>query len=190
MDLQTIAMPRGEALQAFRDYRAAVRERFNKEDAALMRGYKALAKGRQVLDVHDAFRQAGVDARGRPRLAISRADLPRVFMVRWRSGAVCFSRRAEWWREAGTAFYRIKFPDGTLPATENRVEAVALVPIIPPRFRPVRALRGYHVLWEAEWQDVPRDPLLLKHLSGALYAVLAVWDLTPLERAVLRGRQT
>ena len=36
---------------------------------------------------------------------------------------------------------------------------------------------------------VPRTSrMLLRHLSGQLYAVLAVWDLTELERAVLAGR--
>jgi hypothetical protein len=34
----------------------------------------------------------------------------------------------------------------------------------------------------------PEDPALLKHIGGDLYAVLAVWNLTELERAVLSGR--
>jgi hypothetical protein len=44
------------------------------------------------------------------------------------------------------------------------------------------------ILWEAEWQHVPSDPLLLRHITGPLYAVLASWDLTELERAVLSRR--
>lgn len=32
------------------------------------------------------------------------------------------------------------------------------------------------------------DPALLKHIGGDLYAVLATWDLTELERSVLGGR--
>lgn len=68
----------------------------------------------------------------------------------------------------------------------------AIVPTIPPRLRPPHNLSGYHILWEAEWgqEDVlpPGDPALLRHLGGDLYAVLAVWDLTPLERSVLAGR--
>ena len=31
----------------------------------------------------------------------------------------------------------------------------------------------------------PRDPALLRNITGTLYAVLAVWDLTEVERAVL-----
>lgn len=42
-----------------------------------------------------------------------------------------------------------------------------------------------------EWAPVPpTDPFLLRHLGGTLYVVLAQWDLTPLEKAVLAGRLT
>ena len=67
------------------------------------------------------------------------------------------------------------------------VECRARVPMIPPRLRADRALANYHILWEAEWINPPRDPLLLRHLGKFFYAVLATWDLTPLEQAVLAG---
>jgi hypothetical protein len=39
------------------------------------------------------------------------------------------------------------------------------------------------------WNEIPaRDPALLRHIRGDLWAVLAVWDLTELERAVLGQR--
>jgi hypothetical protein len=65
------------------------------------------------------------------------------------------------------------------------------VPIIPPRFTPQTGLHNYHVLWEVEKWDVvtpPKDPLLLKRVSPNVFGVLAAWDLTDVERAVLRGR--
>jgi hypothetical protein len=65
----------------------------------------------------------------------------------------------------------------------------ALVPLIPPWARPKAKLSNYHILWEADWTDVPVDPALLKHLGGPLYVVLAVWDLTEVERSVLSLRQ-
>ena len=68
--------------------------------------------------------------------------------------------------------------------------ATAIVPSIPPLHRPHDSLENYWLLWEAEWTRPPVDPALLKHLGLNLYAVLAVWDLTPLEQAVLRGRST
>lgn len=99
-------------------------------------------------------------------------------MAGW--GRVAWHRRAVF--PAGT-FSRDGLPDYQLRGYR------ALVPLIPPNLRPARALVRYVILFEAEWEPVPpTDPLLLRHLHGDLYAVLAAWDLTPLERAVLAGR--
>jgi hypothetical protein len=66
------------------------------------------------------------------------------------------------------------------------------VPSVPPQFRPTGALSDYHILFEAEWQRVPPvDPMLLKqigHAESPLFVVLAAWDLSPLEQAVLRAK--
>jgi len=35
----------------------------------------------------------------------------------------------------------------------------------------------------------PRDPALIEHIVGDVYVVRAVWDVTPLEAAALRGRR-
>lgn len=68
----------------------------------------------------------------------------------------------------------------------------AMVPHVPPGLRPRHSLDGYATLFEVEeWAKSPappRDPALLKHIGGDLYAVLATWDLTELERSVLGGR--
>ncbi|MEM3580897.1 MAG: hypothetical protein QXQ64_06505 [Candidatus Bathyarchaeia archaeon] len=40
-----------------------------------------------------------------------------------------------------------------------------------------------------KWEPVPpRDPILVKQLTPNLFGVLATWDLTPLEKAIIRGR--
>ena len=66
-----------------------------------------------------------------------------------------------------------------------------MVPLIPPRFRPSNNdLHRYHILWDVQgaWEaEPPKDPFLLSRIHGDLFAVLAVWDLTELERAVLKG---
>lgn len=73
----------------------------------------------------------------------------------------------------------------------------AMVPIVPPQHRPAAAttLASHLVLWEVEnwtWTQPPLppgDPALLRHVGGDIYAVLATWDLTELERLVLSGRR-
>jgi hypothetical protein len=98
----------------------------------------------------------------------------------------------------------VRFPDGTFPAgrrvsfrssvweTGISCEINAMVPNVPPPLRPAHSLKNYHLLWEADWSFAPGpppgDPALLKRIGGDLYAVLAVWDLSEIERAVLSGR--
>jgi hypothetical protein len=51
-------------------------------------------------------------------------------------------------------------------------------------------LTHYHILWEAEWTfRAPGDPILLSKINDTMYAVVAQWDLTPLEQLVLESRQ-
>lgn len=79
----------------------------------------------------------------------------------------------------------------------NPVAWSSMVPIVPPKHRPAAAstLSSYLVLWEVDewtWVQVPPppgDPALLRHVGGDIYAVLATWDLTPLEQLVLTGRR-
>lgn len=77
----------------------------------------------------------------------------------------------------------------SVPVTIDRWSAFrATVPTVPPQYRPGHHLRNYHLLFEPVWEPsrAPhRDPILLKHLREDLYAVLAAWDLTALEAAVL-----
>lgn len=191
MKLTTIEMPKQEARQAFLEYRRAVRERHNEEDAQIMRCYKALAGGHRVINLNDVMRRGGQDKNLCPKLAIARADERQMMMNRRADGALQFYPVAlRWdrntWEYKGRVF---RFPANTLPPVSllpSMPDWVATVPIIPPELRPAHALTNYHILWEANWEKVPpRDPALLKLLGGSLYAVLAVWDLTAVERAVL-----
>jgi hypothetical protein len=65
----------------------------------------------------------------------------------------------------------------------------ALIPAIPAHLRPADDLANYHILWEAKWEPTaPVDPLLLKRLTDNIYVILAQWDLTPIEQAILEDR--
>lgn len=190
MQLETIEMPRAEARRLFLEYRRAVRARHNAEDEAIMRGYRALADGHQVIDLARAIAAGGVDEHTLPRLAAIRAD------ARWcycsglaGDGSVRF-RMDEWSSSRATRRW-IQLPAGTFdrPERVGYRDRRALVPMVPPMFRPAGSLERYTILWEAEWQPFPpTDPALLRRLGGNLYAVLAVWDLTELEKTVLAGR--
>ncbi len=187
MDLQTIEMARPEARKHFLEYRTAVRRRHSDEDEQIMKTYKALSKGQRVIDLRQVISDAGGDSQFRPRLAVARADERRIIMTRYRDGSVHYDPPG--WRSdvAQTRRWRFRGINSPVQSTRWIIGTwSAMVPIVPPALRPALDLRGYTVLWEAEWTKAPpRDPALLKPIGGGLYAVLAVWDLTPVERAVL-----
>jgi len=202
MDLSTITMEKPKARAAFLEYRKAVREHHNAEDEAIMRGYRELARGRQLINLPETIAAGGVDDQGLPRLAVMRADVPWCWVQRSANGAVTFTPAQRVRSQLRKGVYRL--PPDTFPAVAfAQVQREwgsswgshyrAMVPPIPPTLRPPYGLGNYAILWEATWEKVPRppgDPALLRHISGDLYAVLAIWDLTELERAVLAGRSS
>lgn len=183
-----------------RAYRAASR------GAQLIRLSQALAAGgTTTCDVPvtrwDSERRGPIEVGARPvlmpSLAVARADVLAVWSHGINREGGCELRYTpESITERSRERHRI--PDGTFDADLERrrdggfrPRIRAMAPNIPPGLRPAHHLRNYHLLWEAEWQldrsVPPGDPALLKQLGGDLYAVLAVWDLTPIEQAVLAG---
>ena len=202
MNVEQIKMNRIDALQAYQHYKQAVhsartgtKKEWRRADAALMRGYKALSEGKRVLDLQKVMAAQGLRPDFYPKLAVCRADATTCFLQMGIAGSATFSAK-RWSRGKNQC---VAFPEDTFPRflrygpNANRSErwnndVETLVPLVPPQLRPPHDLSGYHILWEVEeWRPVPsRDPMLLKSLGGSLYVVLATWDLTPLEMAVLR----
>lgn len=204
-EIERIGSPeisRTDARQAFLEYRRVLKgerdTRAKGEYEALMKGYRAIAAGQQVIDLHKVMHAAGVQEQtGYPTLAIGRADWRDTHVTMSGEGQARFTGRSTSWtsqRMAGEVRLPIDTYDRELyrrwwkqSAWDGR--AKALTPMIPPAGRPTHGLSNYYILWDAVWEpQPPTDPLLLKHLGGALYAILFAWDLTPLEQAVMRGR--
>jgi hypothetical protein len=218
MELTAIEMDHDKAQAAFLEYQRAVQKRHNAEDAQIMRGYRALAKGQRLIRLPDTIKSGGTQEhtfvdrqwdgvrRGvhvtLPRLAVARADAERCWTFGVDAdGAVEFRDRRELsprnrrdrmiiaGLDAGTSDRGWTREQGDWHKPRVR----AIVPIIPPALRPGRGLTAYHILFEAEWDierpPAPVDPALIKHVGGDLWAVVAAWDLTELEQAVLAGRE-
>lgn len=209
MDVELIKMPKEEAHKKIEAYKkrlgkskgAKVASEVNKEYQAAIKGYQALAEGTALLDLDEVFQNCPVDENGRPKLAIHRADRKQVRFT-WDGGSTrAFftdtggSRQrsvvVDMGREHGK---RRAWNDGT--TSHAYLNGYSIVPMVPADVRPkFGQLKDMFILWEVEkWADdqiratPDRDPYLLKHIHGSLYAVLAEWDLTDLERSIMKGR--
>lgn len=205
MNVETITMPREQARQQLRAYRAQLHKRADAEYEAIATGLQAMADGYPVILLSQSIAAGGFDTRGRPNLAIARADRRQVrFSWAGNGRTDCTFSTIPRWGRGSSASGRdllITVDLHTRPAEAGdlwRGEGYAMVPLIPATVRQsarrFRADRRF-ILWEVEaWADreigarPDRDPFLLHHLGGDAYAVEAQWDLTPLERAVMAGR--
>lgn len=154
--------------------------------------YYELAKGTALVDMVKVFDACPLDASGRPKLALARADAHSV-RFGWNSARQMafepFHRR----KSFRNSTERITLSSERRPPNHTSWQWAA-VPMIPIESRPETGKEeDWHILWEVEqWSanrlhaGPDRDPYLLKHLGGSLYAVLAEWDLSELEIAVMR----
>ena len=198
MNAPTLTMPKEEAKARLKQYRASRHHAADAEYQRIAMAYEQLAEGTPLLQLSEAFKLAPIDAKGRPRLAISRGDRKQVQVTRNR-GVLNFDSAFNQWTNAHAIINRHVRVPFTSPL-ERIPEGYALTPIIPPDAREkAKGLKpqDVFVLWEVEqWADSEiratpdRDPFLLKRLDDDLYAVLAEWDLTDVERAILAGRTT
>jgi hypothetical protein len=211
MNVAEMKVPWSLASSRYREYRDLEKvQELSAEDETLKIAHKAVKEGKIVIDLTATLKAAGTHADHRPKLAICRAHFRRCRFRCFEDGAGLFGPgrpegdECNWARPTWHSFVRL--PRGTWPRTVDAWSSEAkqpgarirpsdgktLVPSIPPSLRPKHGLYNYHVLWDVEsWdEDPPVDPMLLHRVgkAGFLFVVLATWDLTELERAVLRGR--
>jgi hypothetical protein len=153
------------------------------------RVYRLISEGKTVVKALESIAKASIDETGFPKLAIARSDQKRQSCFMHHDGAAQMSpTRNKRGRDSVFAF-----PPETFAFRKDRAwRAEAVVPVCPIHLRPKRALENYHTLWEAEWTgQAPYDPILLRRLGrDDVWLVMAAWDLTEVERAVLTGYST
>jgi hypothetical protein len=199
MNVNTIIIPKNEALAKLADYKALNQSQKTREDERLQSLYQAVSKGARVVNIASAFKQAGLNQKGQPKLAISRADWKTVHFHPRRciingdrsftpyynlEGAGLFTDTP---RFVERAYQKsISVPGHTFSTDLTRSNLKSRVPHIPPSIRPKIHLRNYHILFEVQnWEEYPVDPFLLRRIDGYLYVVEAEWELTELEASIL-----
>jgi hypothetical protein len=190
MKVEELSMDREKARGLWRKYHEHVsyQQPYDAEIAAI---YKRLAQGKTVIKAIESIRAAGLNGANLPKLAICRADFREV-RLRIEERSISFG--PDQWPKAHHHRRSVSIPwpnaeKEMLSHQRNRWQISAVVPIIPVHLRPARGLANYHILWEAEWEKkYPVDPYLLRRFGGDAWLVVAAWDLTDVERAVMANR--
>lgn len=182
MKVEKLKIDPTKAREVWRKYQehVAYQKPYDAEIAAI---YKRLAQGKTVIRALESIRAAGVNEEGYPRLAIARADETDI-------GCRLAPNRTEWTFEPG---YPIRSRSRVItvtdvPGAKDYKHIRSNVPLVPVHLRPKRGLQNYHILFEADWREYPIDPYLLRRFGGDAWLVVAAWDLTPVERAVMANR--
>lgn len=198
--LKTISMDK--------DTLAAESERYSaiksvRGSARIAEAYEALQEGRVLIDLNTTLADAlktTYDEHGRAfntePLAIGRPQ-DKTTWVRVYDNRTILDYWNKGWisgRPAGKPFYSVVRPGSARGNhyTTSRTSVPTIPAEIREAHRDVIKERNTLLLWEAEWDawkvTAPRppfDPALLQQVSGSLYAVVAVWDLTFVETAAL-----
>jgi len=211
MEVEELTLPKERAEAEFNALRQALKQNSKLRREQIRRDmyavYGHLRYGKKIIDIYESFQKAGLNKDGDPRLAICRADAKQCYCYKFKDGSAIFADQ-RWITVPRKTFGDVKLPAGTFKWIPQKTEIPldnwqndvkgdkniqTLVPIIPAKIlvNEVKVLlRNYHILWEVEeWKPVPpKDPILLKQLTPNLFGVLATWELTLLERAIIRGR--
>ncbi len=202
MNTPVITMDAEEAKTHYDEYKTLVAGRKEKYLEDLKKTYFHLSKERKILDIFEVFKACGVDERGEPKLAIAPAHAKTIILEKGAVGSATFTAHDRWSKAyksdvqlpSGTFPVFKEEKDGRIPWNGERTSVESLVPIVPAHLLPEGDLKNYYILFEVkEWFE-PRkasyakgDPYLLKRINNNTFAVLAEWDVTDLEVAVLRG---
>lgn len=174
----------GELYRKYKEHRAYSKP----HDEQIAQIYRRIAQGKTVIRALQSIRAAGVGEDGLPKLAIARADMTSCWLHK-RGSTVCFADNRNWYpgaRASKSKNIALEWPEHP-ELTKYTYEAA--VPLVPIHVRPKRGIQNYHVLWEAEWSKrYPVDPYLLRRFGEDAWLVVAAWDLTEVERAVMSAR--
>ena len=191
MDVSEFSMLKEEARKHWKEYVQGCKDNPKDKYMEDMKAvYNQLKSGRKLIDIFEAFKRAGLNEDLSPKLAICKADAKICYCKYSSRGHLTFTPREPeyFWQTDLTSDVRV----GNVGEIKSNTILKTLVPPVPPSLRPKgrHSLSNYYTLWEVDkWEMIPpKDPYLLRRLTKNVFVVLGAWDLTELERAVIKGR--
>lgn len=186
MQVETITLDRVKARELYRKYKEHAHWSEPMDDE-VRRAYQLIAQGRLVIRAAESIRAAGLNDQKLPKLAIARADAKSIY---WRPDRNKGDFTTFRWGKRANEHHSHRITVQWPGMADQMPRGEAHLPLIPVHLRPKRGLANYHVLWEAEWTPLPPgDPYLLRRIGRAdLWLVVAAWELTEIEKAVLSTR--
>ena len=194
-------MPKEQAKEEWKKYCEVLRKRKDKFLKVMKDAMYQMKEGRELIDVYELMKKFGLSEKNKPVFAIARADITEVYFEKLDEGSGSFQMEQGWNRTGWNT--DVNLPQKIFDVHWDRVDEKSdmawnikdkkmqtKVPIIPVELIPDGDLKNYYILWEVvDWEDLPppKDPILLKRISENLFAVLGCWDVTELERSVMRG---
>ena len=193
MNVEQLVFSQADAVKLLQRYQTHKNyQKPNPVDIEVSRIAKLISKGKVVIRGAGSVIGAGLNEKTYlPKLAIARADAAFCRLNTRMDGGATMLSGVEW-ADGRTSRDRVfEFEAGSFPfLASGKWGQKAIMPHIPPDIRPKRGIQNYHVLWEAEWTRVPPvDPILCRRIGKSdFFLVLGQWDLTEIEREVMRGR--
>ena len=158
-------------------------------DREVMSAYQKLAQGKLVIKALESVATAGVDDKGLPKLGLARSDAMMLRLTMYGDGS---ARMTTSTRARHNSSQTFNFVAKTFPDNARWRNAEAIVPMVPLSHRPKRAMQNYHVLFRSRLDQGSAGRLIRSCCAvcgrGDIWVVLAMWDLTEVERAALTAR--
>ena len=189
MELKMFTEDKYEAREKWRQYLSAAKKTKSPQDRDLAAIYNQLKLGRKLVDIHDVIKRGGIHNNRHPKLAIAPALQKHIRCDCYQNGRVIYHNNQGYKLniDIPAALPTFTFQGRTGNEDYLYMELKAPVPLVPPEHRPVTLRNDHYILWEVDkWEKVaPVDPWLLRRITKQFFIVLAQWDLTELERAVM-----
>lgn len=202
LGLETITLDKETAKTKYLEALEAEKVNKAKHLTDLKKVYWQLAKGNKIIDLFETLKKLPLNADGDPAIGIAPLQARTCFFEKLDDGGGIFGgeRIAFWKHKPG----EIRLPAKTFGpwqaekftneyGTHVRLKNKSLqapVPVVPPQHADLLTASDMYIIFDTpKWQPAPPDdPIIARRITANLFAIQAKWNLSKIEKAIIRGR--